>query len=96
MTVNAVTVNGLIRLAAHKEAPPQVKAITALKLTQIREWVSARTASDEGLRAHYRQLAQMVSQFEDDPEEYAPASWLAPPPGMPIGDEDPPYCRFDN
>jgi hypothetical protein len=96
MTVNAVTVNGLIRLAAHKEAPAQVRAIASFKLAQIREWVSTRTASDDGVRAHYKQLAQMITRFEEDPEEYAPASWLAPPPGMPIGDGNVPYCSHDN
>lgn len=95
MTVNAVVINDMIKLATHTDASMQSKAATSLKLNQLKTWLVARTTTDEGWKSHYRQLALIIERYEEDPVEFKAAIWLTPPPGMPIGDEALSYCVFE-
>src|SRR5260221_14715390 len=88
-TNNALFVN-LVKFALHKEASAETKAITFLKLEQLKNWLSIRATSDEEWKAHYALMIRQVNSLLEKPDEYKVNDLLPPPPGMPIGD-----CEMD-
>lgn len=86
-TNNALFVN-LAKFALHKEASAETKAITFLKLEQLKYWLSTKTTNDEEWRAHYALMTRQINSLLEKPDEYKVNDLLPPPPGMPIGDCD--------
>lgn len=82
---NALFVN-LAKFAMHKEASAETKAITFLKLDQLKNWLSTRITVDEEWKAHYNYVTMQIKTLLEKPDEYKVSNLLPPPPGMPIGD----------
>lgn len=89
-TVQRSMTERLIDLAA--DAPmPQVRAEATAELRAVRARLRTSRSRDAGDRAHARLLADDIGRFLDRP--WVPAERrkpTAPPPGMPIGDDDGP------
>jgi hypothetical protein len=88
-TVQRSMVDRLMDLAAN--APmPQVRAEVAYRLRAVRARLRPAASAEGEERAHEQLLADDIARFLARPwqpsERRTP---LAPPPGMPIGDEDP-------
>jgi hypothetical protein len=82
---NALVVN-LAKIALHKEASAETKAITFLKLEQLKNWLTTKTTTDEEWKAHYDLTIKQINSLLDKPDEFKVNDLLPPPPGMPIGD----------
>lgn len=96
-TVQRAWVDQLIELAA--DAPmPGVRAEAAEHLRILRQTASSRGTGDAADRAHYRLLEADIGRFLDRPWEAAKdrREPPAPPPGSPIGDEDPDFQGIGN
>jgi hypothetical protein len=91
-TNNALFVN-LAALAQHSEAAAQSRAITRLKLNQLKSWLTTKIniTTDEEWKAHYVYLANEINDFFTDIKAYKPENLFAAPPGQPIG-MDIDYC----
>lgn len=87
ITVNDVVLNNLFRLSLSKEASLQARAVTGLKIGQLKTWLAerARSANSEMWKAHYEYALARINTFQDDPGEYKSENLLPPPPGQPIG-----------
>ena len=70
----------------------EAKAITLLKLDQLKLWLMAKVTSDEEWRAHYLFVVKQVNLLQQNPEEFKSEELLPAPPGMPIGDSDYDFC----
>jgi len=90
MTVNTVLVHNLISLAKSRESNALVKAICESKFSALSASLNlkATKTTDATWAAHYRYLARLLSNYQDDPEEFKPEIFMAPPPGQPIGTDD--------
>ncbi|HLZ17571.1 MAG TPA: zinc-dependent metalloprotease [Cyclobacteriaceae bacterium] len=86
MAVNYSLFISLSKLAVHKNASAETRAIVFLKLDQLKAWLASRVTSDEAWKAHFAYLVRQISALLDDPDEYKAENLLPPPPGMPIGD----------
>lgn len=89
IVVNDVLLNNLIKLALDSDAPIQVRAITALKLSQLNSWLTTRLKSvmDEDWKAHYMYAAGQIRNYTENPAEFKKEIFLVPPPGQPIGQD---------
>jgi hypothetical protein len=76
----------MMTLAANETAPAQVRATTALKLAELRAWLTAQSPADREVLAMNRFAAAQIKRFEDDPTKIGVPRPPATPPGMPIGD----------
>jgi hypothetical protein len=87
-----VVADRLVALAA-STGSPQVRAIAALKLEELRSRLAQEgTAQAAAQRAHQRMLAADIGRFLE--REYDPSRPTRPPqnpPGAPIGDIEPPW-----
>jgi hypothetical protein len=86
MATNYVLFTNLTKLALHKNASAETRAITFLKLDQLKTWLATKVASDEEWKAHYNYVTKQIAALQENPDEYKVDSLLPPPPGMPIGD----------
>lgn len=89
-----VVAEEMMRLA-YGAAMPQVRAITTMKLDQLRQRMeAARNRGADGDRAHAFALASDIGRFLERPYEPArrPAR-LDIPPGSPIGSSEPEWLR---
>ncbi len=84
-SINVSFVNNLLKLAASGEAPAQVRAISALKVSQLETQLTAKPQADPAALAHRNFLLSMIKNFKDKPEDFKRESAPAPPPGQPIG-----------
>jgi hypothetical protein len=92
MAVNYALFTNLAKLSLNKTASAEAKAITILKLDQLKSWLTAKVSSDEGWRAHYSYVIRQITLFQQNPEEFKQEDMLPAPPGMPIGDFDIEFC----
>ncbi len=94
MTVDHALFTNMARLALNKDASAQVKAITLMKLDQLKKWSLAKIAitPDEEWKSFYTYLAGQVEKLQQDPDEYKQENLLPAPPGQPIGDFDYEFC----
>ena len=85
--VDQVVLTNLIGLAANKNASPQVRALSLLKLDDLKKWLKEKitTISDENQKAHFLFGEKMIEKFQKNPESFIPPAPLAIPPGAPIG-----------
>lgn len=88
MSTNYTLFTNLSKLAVHKSASAETRAITFLKLDQLKSWLAAKATADEEWKAHYSYLVKQIAALQADPDEYKAENLLPPPPGMPIGDGD--------
>ena len=93
MATNYALFTNLTKLALHKNAFAETRAVTFLKLDQLKIWLAAKTTTDEEWRAHYNYLIKQIDALQENPDEYKVESLLPPPPGMPIGDCDLNYVK---
>jgi hypothetical protein len=86
--VAQVALNRLFTLAADSTVAPQAVAITTQQLALLRDWLTsnATSTSEAAQRAHLEHGARRITQFFDNPKDFAPAPPPAVPPGQPIGD----------
>ena len=89
--VDNVALYDLMVLAANEKAPDQVRAITSLKLDELKSWLatSQQSTKDTAQRAHLFYAARQIEQFQKDPKRLDLTPPSEPPDGPPIGaDED--------
>jgi len=78
--------DGLLDLAARKDAAPEVRAGTLAELSRLRGQLRLRHAIDAAAEAHLRLAERDAAEFLDRPETRAARSPRVPaPPGRPIG-----------
>ncbi|HWY44631.1 MAG TPA: zinc-dependent metalloprotease [Candidatus Sulfotelmatobacter sp.] len=84
--VDDVALYDLLTLATNDAAPAEVRAIAALKVRQLKSWLSV-TASSAGddEQAHRAQAIRQIEQFERDPKKLELSAPAQPPDGPPIG-----------
>jgi Met-zincin/Domain of unknown function (DUF5117) len=93
MTTNYALFANLAKLSLNKGASAEAKAITLLKLDQLKAWLMAKASVDEEWRAHYAYLVKQINSLQQNPEEFKQEELLPAPPGMPIGDVDLEFCE---
>jgi hypothetical protein len=93
-TANAVFTS-LTKLAIHKDAGVQTKAIAQLKLSQLQAWLAPKVAAttDEEWKAFYSYMNNSLTKLKEDPEKFTQENLLPAPPGMPIGSTED-VCGF--
>ncbi|HEY6349409.1 MAG TPA: zinc-dependent metalloprotease [Candidatus Angelobacter sp.] len=86
-TVNAVVLSHLMTLAADQHASSQVRAISLLKLDELKKWIAPRQAlvKDAPTRAQFFFAANQIDRFEKNPAEVHVTVPEPPPAGDPIG-----------
>ena len=86
-TVDYVALNNLMRLAVNKSASPQVRAIAAFKLDELKNWLSEQKnlIEDQDQKAHYFSGSITIERFQTDPESFVVPPPISAPPGAPIG-----------
>jgi hypothetical protein len=94
MSINFALLSNLSKLALNKNASAETKAITLMKLDQLKKWLEAKTTTDEDWKAHYSYTIQQINALPGKSEDKI-ESLLPPPPGMPIGDCDMNYVGND-
>lgn len=96
IVVDNVLLANMFSLAASDQASTQVKAIAALQIDKLKEWVSAKVKStrDEDWKAHYNYVLAQIDRFEKEPDEFKNEKALEAPPGQPIGDFGLEYCGY--
>lgn len=78
----------LLLLAADKDADPQVRAITELKMSSLRDRARAMSAAGTvESRAHWSSVAGDFTRWLERRELPTPSPALRPPPGDPFGSE---------
>ena len=88
--IDRVVLYDLMALSANERASDQVRAIAALKLEELRTWLTTAQSSarDEEERAHLFFAASQIIQFQKDPKISNVAPPAEPPDGPPIGADD--------
>jgi hypothetical protein len=87
--VDGVALYDLISLAMNANAAGQVRAIAALKLDELKKWLSAQlpSVSGEDWRAHYFFALSQIKQLQEDPKQLNLTRPNDPPEGQPIGSD---------
>ena len=85
--MNAVVLNELMALAANDRASNTVRAITELKLDELKEWAQTQSGSAryQNQRAFLLYTANQIKRFQDDPKKMNLTRPNDPPDGQPIG-----------
>lgn len=80
--------DGLMTLAADKQAAPEVRAIVDVKLAELQALAGARGGETGAVdvRAHARAVAADIKRWLERGELPTPSPALRPPPGDPFGD----------
>jgi hypothetical protein len=88
-TVNAVVLDHLMALASDEHAAPQTRAITSLKLDELKGWMQQQLASssDEGQKSEFFYASHEIDAFEKNPASIHLTHPAPPPAGDPIGDD---------
>jgi hypothetical protein len=88
-TVDSVVLVHLIGLAVDQDAATETRAIAALKVDELKNWISvqAKSATDENRRAQLFFAAQEIDHFEKNPSGVHLTNPAPPPAGDPIGDD---------
>jgi len=93
MAIDYALFTNLAKLALSPDAGAPARAITTMKLRQLKGWLTARPAgTNEEWSAFYTYVGEQIGRLEDDPEEFKIKNALPSPPGQPIGDYDPDFC----
>jgi hypothetical protein len=94
MSIDGALFANLAKLAASDNASLQTRAITSLKLEQLKGWLKQKgpVTTNEEWRAFYVYMASLIERFQEKPEEFKTDYPLESPPGMPIGNLDMDFC----
>ncbi|MFD0999868.1 zinc-dependent metalloprotease [Ohtaekwangia kribbensis] len=94
MSIDGALFSNLAKLAASNNASLQTRAITLLKLEQLKGWLKQRSpvTTNEEWKAFYVYIASLIEKLQEKPEEFKADYPLESPPGMPIGDTDMDFC----
>lgn len=86
-TVNMVVLLDLMSLASGERAANQVRAISELKLNELKDWLLAqrRFNHDENQKAFLFYAAEQIKRFQSDPKKMNLTRPNDPPDGQPIG-----------
>jgi hypothetical protein len=87
-TVDQVVLYNLLALASMENANTQVRAVTTLKITELKTWLAmeSKAMKDEDQRAHLQFALSQIEKYQRNPKEISLTHPLEPPPGQPIGD----------
>lgn len=80
-----VALHHLMVLAANTSASNQVRATAALKIEELRQWVTSAEATDSGQRAHLYFAGKQIEHYQAEPSQFLATTPLEAPPGAPIG-----------
>ncbi len=94
MSIGGALFSNLIKLASSGDASLQTRAITSLKLDQLKSWLKAKAplTVDEEWKAYYAYISTQIQQWQSEPVAFKRDSPLPAPPGMPIGSSDLEFC----
>lgn len=84
--VNTLVLKQLLLLAANKEASEQARAVTAMKIGELKTWLTANAAKavDSDWKAHYLFALEQLKSHDTQSKEPAAPGLLTPPDGAPI------------
>jgi hypothetical protein len=87
-TVDDVVLRSMISLAMNPDATTQVRAVTALKLGELKEWLAKKVkqTKDDSQKAHYAFALAQISFYQEHPDQLKLTKPVTPPDGQPIGD----------
>ena len=83
--VNHVTLNRLMALVADNRSSSQTKAITSMKLDDLKTYLKTSKSTDSGQTAHYSFCLKRIELFEKNPELFKITPAVKIPNGAPIG-----------
>jgi hypothetical protein len=87
--VNNLMLKHLLTLAADTRTGENVRGETLLKIHDLKEWMTAKTAGADGkLKAELYFGLSQIGEFEQSPDKFQPEPALEMPPGAPIGMPD--------
>ncbi|MGH7947966.1 MAG: zinc-dependent metalloprotease [Candidatus Binataceae bacterium] len=88
--VDDVTLYHLMSLAANDNALTQVRAVAALKLDELKSWMTQelKLTREPSQRAHLAFGLSQIALFQQDPKKIVITRPAEPPPGQPIGMKD--------
>ncbi len=86
--VESATLEGLLGLAASKQASPEARAIARFHVMALKTQLSASGSLPREGQAHRAAALARIALFERDPEKFVPAPPVDAPPGMPIGEDE--------
>src|SRR6266446_6223409 len=89
--VDNVVLHDVIALAVDERSSSEVRAITWLKLGQLKDWLESTVPNirgNEAEQAHLAWGAAQIAQFQKDPKQFQLAPLADPPDGQPIGADD--------
>jgi hypothetical protein len=88
-TVNTVVLLDLMALASGERAANQVRAISELKLEELKNWLIAQRSivRDENQKAFLFYSAEQIKRFQSDPKKMNLTRANDPPDGQPIGSD---------
>jgi hypothetical protein len=92
--VDRVILYNMMSLAANTNASGQVRAISLLKILELKEWLSKqlKQAKDEDQKAHLLFALAQIKLFEENPKQFDLPKPVNPPDGPPIGSSS---CDFN-
>ncbi len=87
-SVNYIVMYSLMSLASMDRVVPQARAIASLKLSELKNWLTAESKSmkDQDQRAQNVFAVSEIERFLQDPKKVSIPRVIEPPPGQPIGD----------
>ena len=93
--VDNVLLYQLMSLASNTTASAQARAVSTLKISELKEWLSkqVKQMKDEDQKAHFTFALAQIKMFEQDPKQLNLTRPLDPPDGPPIGSFD---CDIDD
>lgn len=85
-TVNSLALNQLLTLVANREASGQARAVAALKLGELKTWLTtnAPKTTDPAWKAHYSFALAQLENRDNPSKEPAATNAFTPPDGAPI------------
>ncbi|MFT4032227.1 MAG: zinc-dependent metalloprotease [Siphonobacter sp.] len=92
--INGVVLDKLITLASGKDAANQVRAVAALKLKELKEWLEKSTTTDPAQKAYNLFAISQIQQFETNPTEVILTPTSKEPDGAPIGSFEAYSCEW--
>lgn len=85
--VATLVLHRLMNLAADKSASTQVRAISSLKIEELKQWLmeNLEDSADTGRKSHFFFAVSEINRFQKDPDSFSPSPELRAPAGSPIG-----------
>jgi hypothetical protein len=86
---NQVALYHLMALAHNERNAAQVRAVANYKLSQLATYLRSRAGVPAAQQAQDAYAVAQIKRFQENPKELPIAAPVEPPPGQPIGCEDP-------